>query len=405
MRSIFVAVVGAAAVAPCLAFSPICVGCTQVPAAASARASGVDAAYDGDPIDLSTGLYQRVDDDLSVPGTPIVLTRSYRTRDDHSRPFGVGANHPYNMYLIGDGDTFQWAELILEDGGRIRFEPVSSGKTHFDAIFEHKASPTEFYGALLQWNGQGWNIDLRDGGRYLFGACTPHGKDVCHIVGHRDAHGVETVLQHDAAGDLTRISSGDGWIALSYDTSHHITFARSSRGETVKYDYDDGGHLVRAAHSDGRLQEYTYGAHHEMRSIREPDREIVNFYDDKVWCVKQVITFGARGEPPRDNPDVYRFSYRTGADGKTAETRVVQPSGTVRVATFNRNGYLVTDTTDEGGPGFTQVIYARDDRTNLADRVTVRCAKRGQLVEAFGIVGPFEHPDTVRGRVIAENCR
>jgi len=83
----------------------------------------------------------------------------------------------------------------------------------------------------------------------------------------------------------------------------------------------------------------------------------------------------------------------------------VQPSGTVRVATFNRNGYLVTDTTDEGGPGFTQVIYARDDRTNLADRVTVRCAKRGQLVEAFGIVGPFEHPDTVRGRVIAENCR
>jgi len=51
------------------------------------------------------------------------------------------------------------------------------------------------------------------------------------------------------------------------------------------------------------------------------------------------------------------------------------------------------------------VIYARDDRTNLADRVTVRCAKRGQLVEAFGIVGPFEHPDTVRGRVIAENCR
>src|SRR5437762_1941570 len=145
---------------------------------------------------------------------------------------------------------------LLADGRRIRFEPVSSGKTHFDAIFEHKASPTEFYGALLQWNGQGWNIDLRDGGRYLFGACTPHGKDVCHIVGHRDARGVETVLQHDAAGDVTRISSGDGWIALSYDASHHIIDARSSRGETVKYEYDVGGHLVRVARSDGRLQEY-----------------------------------------------------------------------------------------------------------------------------------------------------
>jgi len=51
------------------------------------------------------------------------------------------------------------------------------------------------------------------------------------------------------------------------------------------------------------------------------------------------------------------------------------------------------------------VIYARDERTNLADRVTVKCVRAGQLVEAFGTVGPFEHPDTVRSRVIAENCR
>jgi YD repeat-containing protein len=363
--------------------------------------------FDGDPVSLSTGLYWRSDDDLAIENSPLTLTRTYRTRDDVKRPFGIGVSHSYNVYLIGDAQAFQWADLILADGGRIHYRRVTSGRTKLDATFEHTESPTEYYRSLLQWNGEGWNIDLRDGSRYAFGACTPGGKDVCHLLAKHDKAGTETRLQYDpATDDLKTISTNDGrWIALTYDASHRIVSGRASTGAAVKYEYDPGGHLARVTRSDGGVQEYTYGPRHEVRTIREPDREIVNTYDAALHCVKQVIAHGGRGEPTRGNPDVYQFSYRMNAQGRIVATSTVQPNGAVRVTTFNPNGYLVTDTSDPDGPAFKQVIYARDDKTNLAPRVTVRCATRGQIVEAFSLVSEFEHPDEVRGRLIARTCR
>jgi hypothetical protein len=73
------------------------------------------------------------------------------------------------------------------------------------------------------------------------------------------------------------------------------------------------------------------------------------------------------------------------------------PQRTLRISTFSVNGYLVTDTMDPGVAGFTEVVYARDDRTNLAPRVAVRCNVGEHIVEAAASVGQFEHPDDVRG--------
>jgi hypothetical protein len=56
---------------------------------------------------------------------PIVLERTYRSEDQVSRAFGVGATHNGEWYLRGDGERFQWAELILDDGGRVRYERTS----------------------------------------------------------------------------------------------------------------------------------------------------------------------------------------------------------------------------------------------------------------------------------------
>jgi YD repeat-containing protein len=363
-----------------------------------------DDPFDGDPVSLSTGLYWRSDDDISIDG--VTLTRTYRTRDDGVRPFGIGVSHSFNIYLVGDSKTFQWADLILADGGRIHYRRVTKGQTKVDATFEHTGSPTEFYGSLLQWNGGGWTIDLRDGGRYAFGACTPGGKDVCHLLAKLERDGAETRLGYDnETGDLQTITAGEGrWIALSYDASHRITAARASTGERVEYRYDQGSHLTGVTTSNGRTQEYTYGPHNEVLTIREPDRQIVNSYDAALRCVKQVITRAPRGGPPRGEPEVYEFSYRVNTQNKIVETKTVQPTGVVRIATFNTNGYLVTDTSDPNGPAFQQVIYARDENTNLSPRVTVRCAVRGQILEAFADVSQFEHPDNVRGQLIARTC-
>ena len=47
----------------------------------------------------------------------------------------------------------------------------------------------------------------------------------------------------------------------------------------------------------------------------------------------------------------------------------------------------------------------RDEKTNLSPRVTVRCSVGGQIVEAFATVSEFEHPDEVRGALLARTCR
>jgi len=104
-------------------------------------------------IDTATGLDVREDDDLVLRGTPsFVLRRTYRTRDSRSRAFGVGGSHTGDWYLVGDSATFQWADLILEDGGRIHYQRVSSGTTIAGARFEHWTTPTEFYGSTLAWS-------------------------------------------------------------------------------------------------------------------------------------------------------------------------------------------------------------------------------------------------------------
>ena len=57
----------------------------------------------GDPVNLATGLFKYDKTDLYVADgvMPIELTRHYRPGDTVSRAFGLGTNHPYDMYIVG----------------------------------------------------------------------------------------------------------------------------------------------------------------------------------------------------------------------------------------------------------------------------------------------------------------
>src|SRR6185436_587283 len=53
---------------------------------------------DGEPVDLSTGLFVSEFTDLYEPDIiPIEIRRVYRPGDSTSRAFGIGTNHPYGM--------------------------------------------------------------------------------------------------------------------------------------------------------------------------------------------------------------------------------------------------------------------------------------------------------------------
>ncbi len=111
---------------------------TNTAAFSSGERPAGNRAIGGDPIDLSTGLYGREDDDLLVDDTPpIRFTRTYRNRDSRSRAFGIGTNHPYDIFLVGDNTAFTWADLIMADGGRIHYVRISPGSSHVDAVYTY----------------------------------------------------------------------------------------------------------------------------------------------------------------------------------------------------------------------------------------------------------------------------
>ena len=117
----------------------------------------------GEPVDLPTGLFSHSKTDLSVPDVmPINLTRTYATEDANSRPFGVGATHPYEIFLWS-ANQYQEADLILLDQSRIHYVRTSPGTDFQTAVFEHRApdatcptcvgSPAKYYGSKIVYAG------------------------------------------------------------------------------------------------------------------------------------------------------------------------------------------------------------------------------------------------------------
>ena len=100
---------------------------------------------------------------MALPDTmPLVLSRTYRPNDVVGRPFGVGSTHPYQMMIVGDNGSTSpsFGELVLPDGGRIRYERTNPGSTPY--TFEHTATPTRFYKSTLTAVSRGliggWDI-------------------------------------------------------------------------------------------------------------------------------------------------------------------------------------------------------------------------------------------------------
>src|SRR5262249_37174107 len=127
----------------------------------------------GDPVDCNTGLFLLSRTDLSLPGTiPISVTRTYRPRDTVSRAFGLGTNHLYDIFTVGDIFPYTHQDLILSDGGRVHFQRISPGTNFNDAVYEHTSSPTEFQGAVITYVGGRWRLHMKNGVEMYFADCT-----------------------------------------------------------------------------------------------------------------------------------------------------------------------------------------------------------------------------------------
>jgi RHS repeat-associated protein len=307
----------------------------------------------GDPIDLSTGLFIYSKTDLVINDVlPVRMTRTYRQPDfGVSRAFGLGATHPYDMFLWNYGAGFSAMNLILPDGRRINYVRTSSGTDYSSAILKAQGSPGEYFESIVTWNGQGWNLTLKDGTVCAFGQNAP-------LQSIQDRYGNKIVIARDGSGNITQITSPNGrWIQFTNDTNNRITQLSDNIGRTVRYTYDSNGLLSSVTDAKSGTTNYTYDANGNMLTITDP-RGIVyltNQYDPQGRVILQTLA---------DNSN-FQFVYATDGNNKISQTNITDPRGNIRQVAFDTNGYTLTDTLALGKPEQQTTSYNRQSGSNL----------------------------------------
>lgn len=326
-------------------------------------------AFFGDPVDCGTGLFvHRVTDMYLADTLPLDFVRTYRSSDTASRPFGIGANHTYGIFLYSTQNYTQ-ADLVLPDGGRIHYVRTSAGTSYSDAVYEHvetstsNATPTDFYKSKLSWNGTGWNLTLKNGLTYIFGDTAP-------LQAIQDRNGNRVQLTYSSvngfgspAGNLTRITSPNGrWIELTYDTSARITQAKDNIGRTVSYTYNTAGDLASVTDATGEVTSYSYDTSHRMLTWTDPRNNVVvtNQYDSTTGRVTQQ-TFA--------DSTTNQFAYTT-SNGKVTRTDATDERGNVHRFNFNSDGYVTSEVTALGTSVEQTTTYTRQGGTNFITSMT-----------------------------------
>jgi RHS repeat-associated protein len=355
----------------------------------------IDCPSEGDPVNLSSGLFVLENTDLTLNDVvPVHLTRTYRPNDSRGRAFGVGTTHPYDIFLVGAEGEYQYAELILPDGSRVHFDRISPGTGFSDAVLTHTKEPGRFYGSRIVWDGQGWQLTLRDGTVYSFPVSDqsfvtrPADAGLLEI---RDRFGNSIRMTRDTTGssngrggNLLRITSPNGrWIKFTYETvpgssptEYRIEAATDNIGRRVSYYYDSLNRLVEVENPEGGVTTYTYaGTSDRLETIRDARQ---NAECPPPCPSPPIVTneFRADGKVSRQtyaDGHILEFSYSI-SNGMVTQTTVEKPGGATRTVFYNSDGYCVRDTVATP-TGTRDVIYTRDETSNF------RTSRREDLTE------------------------
>lgn len=334
----------------------------------------------GEPVDLGTGLFVYNKVDLELPDViPLVLKRTYRQNDPISRTFGIGASDPFDIFMVGDNNTFPegytFQDLILADGGRIHFPRISpctgtNGYCDFtNAVYQSTTPGTDFYGAIVRFGscfaGGDWSLTKKDGTVYCFpDSDASNNSRAAAPIAMRDRFGNTLTFTRDSSGNLTQVTSPNGrWMQFTYDASNRMIQAKDIIGRTVNYSYDAGGRLIRVTDANGGIWNYSYDAFNDMTSIQDPKGVfyLTNQYNSAGRVVRQTQA---------DNTN-FLFSYTTDPiTGAITQTDVTNPNGIVTRTAFNAAGYSTSQIAALGRPEQQTTSFGRDPNTNLLTSIT-----------------------------------
>ncbi len=345
--------------------------------------TGAPDCDDGcDPVDSSTGLLRHNETDLHLTDViPIQLTRSYLSQDQASRPFGIGTTDNYEIYMTANGAwLYSTLDLVLPDGEKVHYTNTSSNPSSWiQANFVPTlTSNPAYYGSAITWNGNGWNLRLRNGTIYSFpDSFNINNPAKAALIGVTDRYGNQLTISRDSNGNVTQITSPNSrWVQFTHDSNNRVTQATDNIGRTVTYTYNSysaagrptcnsSGMLCAVTDANGGVTSYTYDGADRILTITDPrgNTQLTNTYDPASGRVSMQTL--------ADGTSTYQFGYTLGGNGHVSQTNVTDPNGNVEQKVFDTNGFVSGVTYALGVSGVQQSFtYARDPSTELITSLT-----------------------------------
>jgi Domain of unknown function (DUF6531) len=291
-----------------------------------------DAPLNTFEVDLRSGAFiLRQTDIFLKDAMPLSLTRTYNAWDRQVRAFGMGSNHPYDVAPTGTRFPYTYLDINLEDGNSVRFPRISQGTGFADAVYEHSSTASEFLGARIAWNGNGWTMALGNGVVFLFPEAY-NAKSLAQgaATEMRNSKGQRIRLERDAQRNLRRVISPSGRSIDFIYNGTRIDAAQDDRGRSVGYWYDDAGHLTAVSDNAKHWTRYTYDRD-LMTTVQDETGVLLRNTYDNGRIVEQTVADGS----------VYRYRYVRNREGDLEQTLVTMPDGAGVALTFD-HGRLVS---------------------------------------------------------------
>jgi len=230
-------------------------------------------------------------------------------------------------------------DLNLEDGYQVHMPRISRGTGYADAVFRHDQTSSEFYGAQIAWNGNGWTLSFRDGRKFYFPEAYYSKNYALGAATEADAGGYRIQLKRSKVRNLEELISPSGYrITFKYDLADRIVEADDGAGHIRKYSYDQSGHLATVSDGTHVLYRFEY-----QRLMNEAgyDPWLLTSILDGDWNVllKNKYLQGRVSEQKLANEEVYRYEYRL-KGREVLQTTVALPSGETKLFSF-RDGILI----------------------------------------------------------------
>jgi RHS repeat-associated protein len=247
----------------------------------------------GDPVDVLNGQFTYRETDLFLPDVmPIRVRRTYRSFDLNVRMFGVGTTLDYDVFFHSE-NQYTETDLVLPTGKKVHYVRTSPGTSWTDAVFTTQA-PGRWYGSVVSWNGNGWDLRFKDGALWKF-------VDNAPVTSMTDRHGNQLFFTRGfgATGPITRIDSPNGrWVTFTFDaTNQKVIAAKDSAGRTVTYTYDASNQLTAVTNPNSETRRFNWTVNHLIYQVVSAKGDVIvtNSYGCKrvLSVVRQVYADGS----------------------------------------------------------------------------------------------------------------